>query len=109
MSLEAPLQLSVDEAAALLRDGMCILLDVREPWEVAVAAVAGALEVPLGDLPRRIADLPDDLPILVMCHHGMRSMQATMWLRAQGLAQVSNVAGGIDAWSLHVDHTVPRY
>ena len=85
------------------------LIDVREPWEVEVAAIAGAIFVPMGDVPSRIAMLPRDVPLVVLCHHGARSFRVMSWLRSQGLANAVNLAGGIDAWSRDVDPSVPRY
>ena len=85
------------------------LLDVREPWELEGAAIDGALTIPLGELPRRVGELPRDRPLAVMCHHGGRSAQATAWLRNQGFDLATNVAGGIDAWARMVDPTVSRY
>lgn len=85
------------------------VLDVREPWEVALAAFPGALSVPMREIPARVAELPRDVPLVVLCHHGSRSLRVTYWLRAQGLAQAVNLRGGIDAWSSQIDPTVPAY
>ncbi|EHR71691.1 Rhodanese-related sulfurtransferase [Burkholderiales bacterium JOSHI_001] len=90
-----------------------VLLDVREPWEVATAALAlpgvRALNIPMQQLPARLAELPAEQPILALCHHGMRSMQCVAFLVHQGFEQAYNVGGGIDAWSRTVDPSVPRY
>lgn len=85
------------------------LLDVREPWELEIAAIEGAVAIPLGELTQRVGELPRDRPLAVMCHHGGRSAQATAWLRNQGFDRATNVAGGIDAWARLVDPTVSRY
>jgi rhodanese-related sulfurtransferase len=85
-----------------------VVLDVREPWEVALGTIEGAIAIPLGDLPAKAASVPKDRPVVVLCHHGMRSAQATAWLRGQGIA-ATNLAGGIDAWSLAIDPSVTRY
>jgi rhodanese-related sulfurtransferase len=85
------------------------VLDVREPWEVEIASIDGALNIPLGEITSRFGELPRDTPLAVMCHHGGRSAQATAWLRNQGFDHATNVAGGIDAWARSVDPTVPRY
>jgi len=85
------------------------VLDVREPWELEIAAVDGVIAIPLGELTKRVGELPRDKPIAVMCHHGGRSAQATAWLRNQGFDHATNVAGGIDAWARSVDPTVSRY
>jgi rhodanese-related sulfurtransferase len=86
-----------------------VILDVREPWEIEIGAVDGALSIPLGELPRRVGEVPHDRQVAVMCHHGGRSAQATAWLRNQGFEHAVNVTGGIDAWSRLVDPTVSRY
>jgi rhodanese-related sulfurtransferase len=85
------------------------VLDVREPWELEIASLDGALSIPLGELPRRMAELPKDRPLAVMCHHGGRSAQATAWLRNQGFDGAMNVAGGIDGWARTIDPTLSRY
>lgn len=87
----------------------CILLDVREPFEVEVAQIAGANLIPLGQLPSRLGELDREKEILVLCHGGTRSAQAAEFLRSAGFERVFNVAGGIDAWSVEIDPDVPRY
>jgi rhodanese-related sulfurtransferase len=86
-----------------------VVLDVREPWELEIASIDGALAIPLGELTSRASELPRDRPLAVMCHHGGRSAQATAWLRNQGFDRASNVAGGIDAWARTIDPTLSRY
>ena len=85
------------------------VLDVREPWEVEIASVDGAVNIPLGELTGRVGELSRDKPLAIMCHHGGRSAQATAWLRNQGFDHATNVAGGIDAWARTVDPTLSRY
>ncbi|MDB5392661.1 MAG: thiosulfate sulfurtransferase [Rhodospirillales bacterium] len=85
------------------------VLDVREPWELEIASIEGALSIPLGELTGRATELPRDRPLAVMCHHGGRSAQATAWLRNQGFDRATNVAGGIDAWARTIDPTLSRY
>lgn len=93
--------------------GEPVLLDVREPaeWQLASIQPEGAelLQMPMQTIPLRLAELDADRPVAVLCHHGGRSMQVAMFLARQGFEHVANVAGGIDAWSLHVDSSVPRY
>ncbi len=87
-----------------------LLLDVREPWEYQTASVANSILIPMGDVPSRAhAELDPDAPIVVMCHHGARSLNVALWLREQGFTQAQSLAGGIDAWSRTVDPEVPRY
>lgn len=106
--MSAPLQVDVVTAAQLFRDG-ALLLDVREPDELACVQVTGATHIPMRDIPARLAEIPTDRPVLVLCHHGGRSGRVTQFLRAQGRDNVTNVAGGIDAWALEVDPALPRY
>lgn len=85
------------------------LLDVREPWEYALAKLEGSQLIPLGTLPQSLGKLDRNAEIVAYCHHGMRSADAVGFLLQQGIAQVKNLVGGIDAWSVQVDPTVPRY
>jgi rhodanese-related sulfurtransferase len=87
-----------------------ILLDVREPWEVQTAAIAGAKLIPMGDVPSRAhQELDPEDYIVVVCHHGVRSMNVTVWLRQQGFENAQSLRGGIDAWSRNIDANVPTY
>ncbi len=86
-----------------------VIVDVREPHELAIAHFPHALHVPLGVLPLKAHELPATRTLVLACHHGARSMRALELLRERGFSQVRNLAGGIDAWSLEVDNTVPRY
>ena len=87
-----------------------ILLDVRESWEFQTAALPGALLMPMGEITSRAhQELDPDQPIVVLCHHGQRSLSVTMWLRQQGFDHAQSLAGGIDHWSRSIDSTVPRY
>lgn len=86
------------------------LLDVREPWEFETARIGGAKLMPMGDVPSRAhQELDPDDHIVVMCHHGVRSMNVTVWLRQQGFENAQSMRGGIDAWSRRVDEKVPKY
>jgi molybdopterin/thiamine biosynthesis adenylyltransferase/rhodanese-related sulfurtransferase len=86
-----------------------VLLDVREPWEHEIAALPGSTLIPLSTLAQQALTLDKGAHLVVYCHHGGRSAMAAQWLRAQGFTHVSNLAGGIDAWSLEVDASLPRY
>jgi rhodanese-related sulfurtransferase len=85
------------------------LLDVREPWELAVARIDGALHIPMAEIPGRLAELDPAKPVVVLCHSGMRSARVGHFLESRGFATVANLTGGIDAWSQVIDPTVPRY
>jgi rhodanese-related sulfurtransferase len=87
-----------------------VLLDVREPWEFQTASIPGGLLMPMGEVPSRAHnELDPDAPIVVMCHHGARSLNVALWLRDQGFTHVQSLAGGIDAWSRSIDPEIPRY
>ena len=87
------------------------LLDVRQPEEFAIASLPGARLIPLGELPQRFKELADwqEREIVVYCHHGIRSQHAIGFLRGAGFPRLTNLTGGIDAWSGEVDPAVPRY
>lgn len=85
------------------------LLDVREPWERQTAAIEPSSHIPMGDIPARVQELDPDEHIVVYCHHGVRSMNVTAWLRQQGFESVQSLRGGIDRWSREVDSRVPLY
>ena len=105
--------MSVQELARRLPAGDVCLLDVREPWEVAMASVAGALNIPMNDVPDRLDDLRQACGginlIVVMCHSGRRSCTIAGYLNQVGFTDVFNLEGGIEAWSLQIDPSVPSY
>lgn len=87
-----------------------MLLDVREPWEYEAARIAGSKHIPMGDIPARFnQELDPESHIVVICHHGVRSMNVTAWLRQQGLEKVQSLRGGIDRWAREIDPAVPLY
>src|SRR5664279_5841001 len=86
------------------------LLDVREPWEFETARIDGAKLMPMGDVPSRAhQELDPEEHVVVLCHHGVRSMNVTAWLRQQGFEKVQSLRGGIDRWSREIDPAVPLY
>lgn len=104
-------EITPEEVKAKLDQGEeFTLVDVREPWEFETARMAGAKLVPMGDIPLRAhQELDPEDHIVVVCHHGVRSMSVTAWLRQQGFEKAQSMRGGIDAWSRRVDGTVPVY
>ncbi len=107
---ESSIQIGSEELQRRLEAGEMIqLLDVREVWEHEVARLEGATLIPLGELPKRVGELDPEKPLVVYCHHGMRSYQAVVWLREQGFPLAQNLAGGIDRWSQVIDPMVVRY
>ncbi len=85
------------------------LLDVREPHEFSMARIEGSTLIPLGTLPQSLNQLDPADEIVALCHKGMRSADAVGFLLQQGFSNVKNLIGGIDAWSVEIDHSVPRY
>ena len=86
-----------------------VLLDVREPHEYSLAHLEGSVLIPLGTLPESLGQLDREREIVAYCHHGMRSADAVGFLLQQGFKNVKSLVGGIDAWSVQVDSSVPRY
>lgn len=110
MGEAAPIETDVATLASWRAAGTAHdVLDIREPWECAAAPFPGALAVPMREVPARLAGLPRDRPLVVLCHRGSRSLRVTYWLHAQGLTGAVNLRGGIDAWSSQIDATVPVY
>ena len=107
------LEISVPETAKRHDAGSddFVLIDIREPEELEVCSIDGAVHIPMGDLVSRIneIDADEDTTIALICHTGRRSLKATLALQEQGLAGTRSVAGGIEWWSLRIDPSVPRY
>ncbi len=105
----APAEIDVEQLDELMRHGGSpALLDVRSPQEHAICRLEGALLVPIETLPQRLDELDPEADYVVYCHTGVRSAHATAFLRSHGL-RARNLVGGIEAWSLRVDPSVPRY
>jgi rhodanese-related sulfurtransferase len=86
-----------------------VIIDVREAWELKLAHIAGATHIPMNEVPSRIQEIDETHPTVIICHHGMRSLQVVAFLQRQGFDNLHNLDGGIDAWSRQVDATVPLY
>jgi rhodanese-related sulfurtransferase len=103
-------EISAAEAAQILREKGARLVDVREQWEFATTSIAGSLHLPMGEVPTRAhKELDFNERLVIVCHHGVRSMNVTAWLRRQGFEKAQSLRGGIDAWSVEVDPGVARY
>lgn len=108
-----PYEIPASEVKARMDRGEALtLIDVREVMENQIAAIPGAELIPMNSVPQNVQHLEqeaDAKTLIVFCHHGMRSMSVVNWLRQQGVENCQSMAGGIDAWSLSVDQSVPRY
>ena len=110
MSLE--LEIDVEALRSIMgSDEDFLLLDCREPDEHAIARLERAQLIPMGQIPGRLAELEGyrQRRIVVLCHHGGRSLQVADWLRRQGFARAQSAEGGIDAWAQRIDPALPRY
>jgi rhodanese-related sulfurtransferase len=101
--------MSAPELAAHLQQASPLLLDVREPWEFDICHIAGSNNLPMGQIPQRVEELPDSGEIVVICHHGVRSQQVIRFLQGQMNASLINLDGGVDAWARQVDDDMPLY
>jgi rhodanese-related sulfurtransferase len=104
-------EIAPEELKTLLNDRSdVVVVDVREPWELETAKIENSKHIPMGDIPARFnQELDPEDHIIVVCHHGVRSMNVTAWLRQQGFERVQSLRGGIDRWAREIDPTVPIY
>jgi len=111
--MSLPLEANPSEVKSRIDAGdAVVLIDVREPEEFAISKIAESELIPMRTIPQQLQHLEalaDSTTLIVFCHHGMRSMQVTQWLRQQGVENCQSMAGGIDYWSTSVDPGVPRY
>jgi rhodanese-related sulfurtransferase len=104
------LQISVKQLNdRIARGDKLLLVDVREHWEYDLCRIAGAKLIPLGTLPANLNALLDADEVICYCHHGVRSLDAAVWLRQQGVESAKSMEGGIERWSAEIDPQVPRY
>lgn len=103
-------KISATEAAKLREsDPDVVFLDVREHSELEICRIEGALHIPMGEIPDCADNLPRGHPIIVICHHGMRSAQVQRYLLARGFEEVINLTGGVHAWAKDVDPEMAKY
>lgn len=104
------LEIDVETLDRLRREAAEIhVLDVREPWEREICAISPSVAVPLGQLPEQAGTLPRDGILVVVCHHGVRSLRAALWLREEGFPAAVSLRGGVAAWADRIDSTMARY
>ncbi len=85
------------------------LLDVREPWEFEIAHIKGSELVPINSIPDELPRFDPEQELIVICHHGIRSMQVCKYLASSGFSKLVNLRGGIDAWAREIDTQLPTY
>jgi len=111
-TVDMPLEISVEQVKEMLdQQGDFLLLDCREPAEFEICRLPESQLIPLNDIPQHLDHLTHEAQrqVVVMCHHGTRSLMAARWLRKNGIENAQSMAGGIDEWSLKIDGGVPRY
>jgi rhodanese-related sulfurtransferase len=106
--MEKDMEIAPREVAELLKQGKIRLLDVRTPQEYAIASIPGSVLVDQ-TVAQEIMSWDKETPIVTMCHHGMRSLDAVAYLRGHGFTNTKSMTGGIDAWALQIDPATPRY
>ncbi len=108
---DLPMEITPQELRERMAHGERVrLLDVREPWEHQTARIEGAELIPMADVPANLPRLDgEEAPLVIYCHHGIRSMNVAAWLRRQGVEHAQSLQGGIDRWSREIDPAVPRY
>lgn len=105
-----PFDIDVQTLARLRGSGEALtVVDIREPWETDICLIEGSRRIPMRTLPERVTELPEEGLLVVVCHHGARSAQATAWLRSRGVEQAVNLQGGIEAWALSIEPDMARY
>ncbi len=103
-------EISPQTASEMLQgNGECVLLDIREPWELRISAIEGALHIPMQSVPDRLADLDPAVNVIVFCHHGARSRMVAHFLEQNGYPRVFNLQGGIEAWAREIDTNLATY
>ena len=86
-----------------------MILDVREQWEYDICHIENSTHIPMGKIANVEGELSIDMKIIVICHHGIRSRMVAKYLTSKGFSDVINLTGGIDAWSMNIDPSMPKY
>lgn len=111
--MELPLEISPEETKRRLAAGETVeLIDVREPFEHDIARIEPSELIPMNTVPQRLQELEtkaDRALLVIVCHHGVRSLNVANWLRRQGVDNCVSMSGGIDRWSMVIDPGIPRY
>ena len=97
------------QLAEYLQNARPLLLDVREPWEFDTCHLAGSINIPMGEISQRLNEIASSSVCVVICHHGVRSMQVIQYLQQQDMELLINLDGGVDAWARQVDPDMAIY
>ena len=95
--------------AGLDEDSSILLLDVREPWEYQICHIDGSMNISMLNIPSAIGELDPERETVVICHHGIRSLQVANYLADQGFNKITSLEGGVDTWAKFIDQTMPQY
>ena len=102
-------EISVVDAAKSIQQEKVVLLDVREHSELAICKIEEAIHIPLDEIPQRIELLPRNVPLIIYCHHGMRSRSVVDYLCTLGFDTALNMTGGINCWAMQIDPEMQKY
>jgi len=107
---EAALEIEPEDLERRLTAGEAIqIVDVREDWKREICALPRAVGIPMERVPDSLERLDHTAPLVLVCHHGMRSLHAANWLRSQGYDLAVSLSGGVDAWAARIDPGMARY
>jgi rhodanese-related sulfurtransferase len=97
------------ELCAYLENSRPLLIDVREPWEFEICHLPGSVNIPMGEIAQHMKAIREARECVMICHHGVRSVQVIGHLQQQGIRHMINLEGGVDAWARVVDKNMPLY
>ena len=101
--------MNVVQLAAHLETSKPQLVDVREPWEFEICHLENSINIPMGQIPQSLSTFSTVPESVIICHHGVRSMHIIQYLQQQGINNLINLDGGVDAWAQQVDKDMPLY
>jgi len=102
-------RMDAPQLAEYLKNAKALLVDVREPWEFDICHLAGSINIPMGEVSHHLAQIASSEECVVICHHGVRSMQVIQYLHQQNIEHLINLDGGVDAWARQVEPDMPVY
>lgn len=110
MDTQIPFEIDVHTLKDMADTGAAhLIVDVREGWEIATCSFDGALNIPMQQVPYQTDQLPTDKTLVIVCHHGVRSLHVMSFLRNHGFGNATSLRGGIDAWAKTIDPQMATY